>query len=143
MAEDVATPVEDTSSTKIAIFAEALHAVVDFSMSEEFQTVLEEMWELPPELRHEFVELVLLSSDELSRRGVAIPSGIEIQRSWFEDERPTLFCITKRLPPGMGWKIATVTVDNPSEYVSQLGWRPTSTTHIHQETSSSFPVGRT
>lgn len=114
-----------STDQKVAAFQDALAAVVSFASSPEFCAVLNEMWALPAELRHEFVELVFLDPELLAQRGLLVPKDIDIQRSWFADERPTLFCITKKLPPGMGWKVATVTIDNPlSDQDPIVRWRP-------------------
>lgn len=107
-----------------AAFTVAADELVAFGQSKPFAALLEELWKVPVEFRHEFVELVVLNSEQLSHRGVVVPDGIDIQRSWFEDERPTLFCVTKRLPPGYGWKVVTITIDNPMTEVGKLGWHP-------------------
>lgn len=116
--------VEYTAQEKVRALQHAMECVVEFALTPQFSAVFREMFSLPYELRYEFVELVLLDPDELLRRDVRLPSGIDIQRSWFADERPTLFCITKRLPPGMGWKVATVTIDNPLDIAPSTIWMP-------------------
>src|SRR5262245_29868467 len=73
-----------------------------FAETQSFQNTLHEMWELPARLRHEFVELVWLNPAQLAYRGVETPRSIIIQRSEFGDKRPTLFCISKELPSGLG-----------------------------------------
>jgi hypothetical protein len=42
-----------------------------------------------------------------------VPHDIIFQRSAFSDNRPSLFCMTKYLPDGIGWKKVTITFDNP------------------------------
>lgn len=111
---------------KLAIYRRCLSDVVEFANSPQLRELLSEMWQLPPFLRHEFVDLVVLNDEELSRRGVQVPPDMNLQRSWFEDERPTLFCITKSLPPGIGWKVVTVTVDNPAGSDTAAIWKPES-----------------
>jgi hypothetical protein len=86
--------------------------ILDFCFSENFINIVKECFALPERLRHEFVELVLLSTEQLSARGVHIPHGLRIQRSYFADRRPTLFCVTCALPDGCGWKKVTMTFDN-------------------------------
>lgn len=90
----------------------ALAEIADFATSAEFQAVLAELWSLPPETRAQFVLDVILQPNEMSRRGVSLPPGIQLQRSWFADNRPTLFCITKHLPQGLLWDKVTITFDN-------------------------------
>ncbi len=91
-----------------------------------FKSLLWELWSLPEELRHEFVETVILDSEELVRRDIRIPEGVSIQRSWFADNRPTLFCVTKCLPESAGWKKVTITFDNPISEHCSVGWIPES-----------------
>ena len=74
--------------------------------------MLTEMYALPAHLQHEFVELVCLDENALRARGLEVPEGLVIQRSEFGDKRPTLFCVTKVLPPGLGWHKVTITFDN-------------------------------
>ena len=73
-----------------------------------------ELWSLPEEDRAQFVLDVLLTPDGLRARDVVVPNGLVIQRSTFRDNRPTLFCVTKHLDPGLLWEKVTVTIDNPS-----------------------------
>jgi hypothetical protein len=91
----------------------ALHDIREFVESSSFQGLLEELWSLSPERRPDFVTSVVLDPMERDRRDINVPDGMIIQRSWFEDQRPTLFCITKYLPSSLLWKKVTVTFDNP------------------------------
>jgi hypothetical protein len=90
----------------------AMVDVVQFVQEAKFCQALNEMWQLPERLRHEFVSLVFLDRVELDRRGVEVPREIMIQRSEFEDKRATLFCVSRSLPPGHVWKKVTITFDN-------------------------------
>jgi len=102
------------ASQRVAVQAEtALMEIADFATGAEFQAVLAELWALPSETRAQFVLDVILQPNEMSRRGVFPPPGIQLQRSWFADNRPTLFCITKYLPRGLLWDKVTITYDNP------------------------------
>ena len=83
-----------------------------FVCSEPFRKMLEELSALPEGLRHEYVDLVLRDPDLLRSREISLPPNIEIQRSYFSDGRPTLFCVTKRMPEGLLWKKITITFDN-------------------------------
>jgi hypothetical protein len=102
----------------------AMEEIIDFASAKEFQAVLSEMFSLPPHLRYEFVELVWLDKTLLRMRGLKIPEGLVIQRSEFADKRPTLFCVSKVLPPGLGWHKVTITFDNPASV--PLGVQPVS-----------------
>jgi hypothetical protein len=64
--------------------------------------------------RDDFVLAVLLDLEQQEIRGFRPPGDIVIQRSAFGDRRPTLFCLSKPLPPGMpmGWYKVTITFDN-------------------------------
>jgi hypothetical protein len=108
--------VGNVASLSAAEFQVVLHpielGIIDFVCSSPFRDVLRELSELPEALRHEFVDLVLLDNEQLSLRGVTVPEGLSIQRSYFADNRPTLFCVVAHVPPGFGWKKLTVTYDN-------------------------------
>jgi hypothetical protein len=80
-----------------------------FVQKPEFQRLLFELRTVPAERRVEFVETVLLNDNELAHRGIEIPSGMVLQRSYFADNRPTLFCLTKKLSQKQ-WKV-TITFD--------------------------------
>jgi hypothetical protein len=101
-----------------AAISEAMDEIQAFANSREFRQSLNEMFQLPEELRHEFVSLVFLNFTELSRLGIEVPKGIKIQRSEFQDKRPTLFCVSKNLPEGLVWRKVTITFDNtrPATY---------------------------
>ena len=107
----VARTSSEDEAAQAAINA-AMKQIADFVSTEAFQSVFAEMEALPERLRHEFVELVWLDPGELARRGLSVPDDLQIQRSFFGDKRPTLFCVNKFLPEGMGWKRVTVTYDN-------------------------------
>jgi hypothetical protein len=95
-----------------AAISVAMRRIGEFVSTEAFQSVFAEMEALPEHLRHEFVELVWLDPRELARRRLFVPDDLQIQRSFFGDRRPTLFCVNKFLPEGLGWKRVTVTYDN-------------------------------
>jgi hypothetical protein len=92
----------------------SLGEVVDFFQTDAVQRTMNEMWSLDVADRARFVLDVWLSPSELAARGVNTPPDLLIQRSAFRDDRPTLFCVTKYLPPGLQWQKVTVTIDNPS-----------------------------
>jgi len=102
---------KETVATEIET---ALSEVTSFVCSPAMEGVMQEFFGLPEEQRPQYVLDVLLNSGELKKRKVDVPDGIMIQRSAFRDNRPTLFCVTKYLPPGLGWRKVTVTIDNPN-----------------------------
>src|SRR5689334_7340875 len=61
----------------------AYSELIDFACTNEFQKMLQDLYRLPSSKRPHFVQSVILSNKELSRRGVLIPKGILIQRSSF------------------------------------------------------------
>lgn len=90
----------------------AYKEIRSFVESNEFQKVLNELNNVEPEDRPQFVKAVLLNPTELVTRGINIPNDLTIQRTVFQDGRPTLFCITKYLSDGI--TKATITFDNPN-----------------------------
>jgi hypothetical protein len=89
--------------------------IVSFVTTREFQLVLLEMYELEAQSQPQFVINVLLNEEALRERDVFVPPNLIIQRSAFGDKRPTLFCVTRMLPPGMIWEKATITFDMVDE----------------------------
>jgi hypothetical protein len=77
-----------------------------------FGRLIDDLYELPLDERPRFVDEVVLEPEQRQRRGIVEPDGIVVQRSTFADGRPTLFCVSKKLPPGHGWHKITVTFDN-------------------------------
>lgn len=101
--------------TREAVQKEArngLEAIRDFITTDEFVSLLGELYDFPPEDRDNFVRTVLLNTDELGKRGIHTPDGIKIQRSQFGDHRPTIFCVTKLMSDGV--RKVTYTFDNDS-----------------------------
>ncbi|MGH8903393.1 MAG: hypothetical protein ACRDYA_17405 [Egibacteraceae bacterium] len=91
----------------------ALNYLIDYVNTPSVRSLLGEFWGLPKGERAQFVLDVLLNVDALRERDVVVPPDIIFQRSAFGDNRPTLFCMTKYLPDGIGWKKVTITFDNP------------------------------
>jgi hypothetical protein len=109
MAHDNAVDVAPT--LKEAIDA-ALDYLIDYVDTPPVRRILNELWALPESERAEFVLDVILNPSTLRERGVVVPPDIIFQRSAFADNRPTLFCMTKYLPEGLGWRKVTITFDN-------------------------------
>jgi hypothetical protein len=82
-------------------------------ISENFQSLLSELYSLPEDERKNFVFNVILNSSERRKRGIEVPAGVYIRRSYFTDNRPTLFCVTRQTPLAAPWDKATITFDNP------------------------------
>ena len=96
------------------IVRDSLLETIQFVKQPVFVALMEELYSAPPGERAEFVSAVLLRDSERRARGLTVPPGLTIQRSAFGDGRPTLFCVSKRLPDGLphGWYKVTVTFDN-------------------------------
>lgn len=92
-----------------------LHSIYEFFLTPPVQRFFSDIYSLDEEMRHEAVEIMLDDRERFVRSyGIEFPDDIKIQRSEFEDKRPTLFCITKKLPEGLRWKKVTLTFDNPA-----------------------------
>jgi hypothetical protein len=102
--------------------ADLFDAIVEFVCTPAFQLLLSETTQLPEDLQHELVEIVWLNSALLAKRGIELPPGVTIERSWFEDERPTLFCVVSHLPVGYGWQKVTVTIDAKTGSLDRPVW---------------------
>ncbi|NJO43232.1 MAG: hypothetical protein HC769_25440 [Cyanobacteria bacterium CRU_2_1] len=118
--------------------------LIDFVTTPEFRAVMEEFGDLPSQERPAFVLSVLLSKEELARRGVHIPDGILIQRSAFGDRRPTLFYVKKYLPDKYSdvWQNVNLTFDNEflDEDISrapEVAWRQPLPVHLQAEVMAS------
>jgi hypothetical protein len=74
-----------------------------------FRAVVDHLVALPSsERRHQFVRDVIIHRGALESWGVNLPPDVTVQRSAFSDERPTLFCVTKCVRPGLK---VTITFD--------------------------------
>jgi hypothetical protein len=93
------SPVGTDPEAKGRAMAEAIAEIYAYVRTPRFLAVLAEMNTLAtlPE-KDAFVRTVLLDPEQLERRGVKPPEGIVVQRSRFEDARPTVFCVVKYLP---------------------------------------------
>ena len=101
---------EDTLSLERDV-EKTLYEIEQVVLTSEFQALLAEIYALPESARPQFIHEVVLRKSELARRGIVIPSEMTVQRSSFADERPTLFCVCKRLHSHPEKK-ATFTFDN-------------------------------
>jgi hypothetical protein len=78
-----------------------------------FRQALDELWTLQPgEERQVFVRDQLLDRSARNARGLELPESVEIQRTYFDDDRPTLFALVAHLLPGLIWEKVTITVDD-------------------------------
>ncbi|SEJ88622.1 hypothetical protein SAMN05428950_104157 [Sphingomonas sp. OV641] len=108
-AEPAGTPGDITDNIR-----DGLLVLQRFTSRPAFQALLQELWDQPLALRHEFVSNVILNPAELRDRDIIVPDDIRIMRSSFRDDRPTLFCIVRYVREGLGWSKVTITFDNPS-----------------------------
>ena len=99
------------SDSDIRQYNMAFSSIFEFCNTSSFGNLISELMSTPEDLRHDFVEVVMLSEDRLAERGIKLPANLKIQRTQFYDERPTLFCVTHRVEIGP-WKKLTVTFDN-------------------------------
>lgn len=90
----------------------SLKKIGQFVQTDAFQSLLQDLYREPVTDRSEFVDKVILDDEKLAQRGVTVPDGLLIQRSAFKDGRPTLFCVTEKMPKENLWKKATFTFDN-------------------------------
>lgn len=103
--------------------------LIEFVSTDAFEGVYDELMSLEPANRPQFVVEVLLSDDELAKRGVCRPEDLLIQRSTFGDRRPTLFCVKKWLPPEFHrfWENVNITFDNDEDVATvptdERAWR--------------------
>lgn len=103
------------AATLEAEMREALATLNHVYSSEPFRALLDELWSLPPgQLRQRWVKDVLLNESTRNARGVLLPDGVEIQRTYFDDDRPTLFALVSHLPPDkdLTWEKVTITIDD-------------------------------
>lgn len=96
--------------------ANCLEVVSSFIENENFKALLKELHDSSPnfEGRKQFVKNVILNKGELKKRGIVLPSDLIIQRSKFDDKRPTLFCVTKYMKDRS--QKVTFTFDNGVKY---------------------------
>ncbi len=116
--EDVAygyqfDPSIDLPADYKVVLRDTYDELIDFVVTDEFKSVVEELYKLPASAQPAFVREVLLNRDELAKRGVNIPDGILLQRSSFGDGRQTLFVVKKFLPEGYqgAWENLNITFD--------------------------------
>jgi hypothetical protein len=82
-------------------------------LSPPFVAVLDELWRTQPgEARFRFVKEVLLDRAKLVERGVVLPDTVTIERTYFDDDRPTLFALVTHFPERAPFRKATITVDD-------------------------------
>jgi hypothetical protein len=106
-----AVSIEDVDlETRRRWMSEALTGLYHYVRTPAFRAVLGEMNALPTiREKDHFVRTVLLNPEQLAARGATPPEGVVVQRSRFEDARPTVFCVVKYLPDPT--KKMTITFD--------------------------------
>jgi hypothetical protein len=94
---------------------EVLKEINSFTETPPFVAILKELRDLPNlEDRKHFVKEVIINRAEQQKRGINPPDGMVIQRSYFTDNRPTLFCVVKYLKDGK--RKMTWTFDDDSDF---------------------------
>jgi len=88
--------------------------IIQFVTTPKFNSVYNELMDLPIYDRPKFVVNVLLNDIELQNRGVNRPDNLLILRSTFGDRSPILFCVKKWLPKDllMFWENVNITFFN-------------------------------
>ena len=74
-----------------------LTELAEFTDSKPFVEMVNELYKLKSDDRRKFVRDVLLSQAEIEKRSIFLPDRVSIERSYFTDNRPTLFCVVKYL----------------------------------------------
>lgn len=78
-----------------------LKEIDEFAESPKFKALIKELRDLPSfKEKQKFVRDVIINPEEHKKRGIVVPEGMKVQRSYFWDNRPTLFCIVKYLKDG-------------------------------------------
>ncbi|SHI48756.1 hypothetical protein SAMN05443429_10225 [Cruoricaptor ignavus] len=100
---------------------EVLEEIDEFTESEEFKNLVNELKSLPDRnAKYDFVRNVVINKNEQEKRGIFLPEGMFIQRSYFSDDRPTLFCIVKYLKDGKRKMTITYDDDIPKEMLTRI-----------------------
>lgn len=106
------TPEVASAASVKAEIQHGIEAIGEFAASPAFQAALAELAALPEDARPQFVARELLDPAKRAQRGLVLPDGMRLQRSWFADGRPTLFCVSKVLPLAYPWHKVTITFDD-------------------------------
>ncbi len=89
-----------------------IEEIGDFIIKPAFLTLLNELYSLPSNERFNFVVSEILNKNKVKQRNIIVPNNMKIQRSHFDDDRPTLFCVTKYIDSAYPWHKVTITFDN-------------------------------
>lgn len=113
-----------------AAMRQSYDKLIAFVTTPQFKAMHQELRNLPPNERPNFVKTVILQPTELAKRGVVVPDGVLMQTSAFGDRRPTLFAVKTFLPSKFhkAWENVNLTFDNEydNEQVSRApekAWR--------------------
>lgn len=97
-----------------------LEEINEFTETKEFKSLVEELKGIPTrDSKYEFVRNVVINKEEQKKRGIEVPEGILIQRSYFVDDRPTLFCVVKYLKDGKRKMTITFDDDIPKKMLTR------------------------
>lgn len=89
----------------------SLQEINKFVSADPFRSLVDELRLLPSqEERHDFVARVITNEEALGERGINVPANMRVQRSFFADGRPTLFCVSSKLADGL--RKVTITFDD-------------------------------
>lgn len=91
-----------------------------FTETKEFKSLVDELKGIPErDAKYQFVRNVVINKAEQEKRGIFVPDGMLIQRSYFTDDRPTLFCVVKYLKDGKRKMTITFDDDIPKEMLTR------------------------
>lgn len=97
-----------------------LQEIDEFTQTKEFQLLVDELKGLPDRnSKYQFVRNVVINKEQQQKRGIVVPEGMFIQRSYFSDDRPTLFCVVKYLKDGKRKMTITFDDDIPQEMLNR------------------------
>lgn len=97
-----------------------LEEINAFTETKAFTSLVSELKSIPDRnSKYEFVRNVIINKKEQLKRGINVPEGMLIQRSYFSDNRPTLFCVVKYLKDGKRKMTITFDDDLPKEMLTR------------------------
>ncbi len=119
MANSDITTIANTTKREVEKAFNVLDAI---HTSDAFQKLLDKLWELRP--RHErqvFIRDVIHNPGQLEASGISQDGDVSLQRTYFDDNRPTLMALVYHLPEGLGFQKVTITYDDTTRWKGDDG----------------------
>lgn len=110
-AEDENREINPTLEIQLLI-QKGIEDIGEFISTPEFDILVNELYATSRNERAAFVIDEILDIEKMKDRNIKVPADMKIQRSHFDDERPTLFCVTKYIDGAYPWHKVTITFDN-------------------------------